>query len=83
MEEDIIAFCDPDIKSPSACEDNASLNTSIGSSQESSSAEVANKFESDAMGGSNGSCFDIAAQLHLAIENDNDLSFNSSQGFAF
>jgi hypothetical protein len=36
MEEDIIAFCDPDIKSPAAYEEISSLNTSIGSSQESS-----------------------------------------------
>merc|ERR1711981_160574 len=56
MEEDIIAFCDPDIKSPTACEDNSSLNTSIGSSQESSSAEVANKLESDSMASIDGSC---------------------------
>ena len=83
MEEDIIAFCDPDVKSPTACEENSSLNTTIGSSQESTSAEVANKLDSDLMGSSSGSCFDIAAQLNLAIENDNDLSFNSAQGFAF
>jgi len=83
MEEDIIAFCDPDIKSPTACEDNSSLNTSIGSSQESSSAEVANKLESDSMTSINGDCFNIAAQMNMAIEQDNDLSFDSLQGCAF
>jgi len=80
MEEDIIAFCDPDIKSPTACEDNSSLNTSIGSSQESSSAEVANKLESDSMAKYS---FDIAAQMNLTLEKDNDLSFDSLQGCAF
>jgi len=80
MEEDIIAFCDPDIKSPTACEDNSSLNTSIGSSQESSSAEVANKLESDSM---TKHSFDIAAQMNLTMEKENDLSFDSLQGCAF
>jgi len=62
MEEDIIAFCDPDIKSPTEAHDeNESLNTSIGSSHESSSSEVANKLESDSMAGAKGACFDIAA----------------------
>ena len=44
MEEEIIAFCDPDIKSPSEIEEqNHSLNTSIGSSHESERAESAKK----------------------------------------
>ena len=46
MEEEIIAFCDPDIKSPSDIEEqNHSLNTSIGSSHESERAESAWKNE--------------------------------------
>ena len=46
MEEEIIAFCDPDIKSPSDIEEqNHSLNTSIGSSQELENAESARKNE--------------------------------------
>jgi hypothetical protein len=44
MEEEIIAFCDPEIKSPSDIEEqNHSLNTSVGSYQESERAEAAKK----------------------------------------
>jgi len=35
MEEDIIAFCDPEVKSPTPCEEESALNTTIGSSQDS------------------------------------------------
>ena len=78
MEEDIIAFCDPDIKSPTVCRDNSSLNTTIESSQDSTSRDVANKLDSDLMNSSDDSCFNITAQLQLPVENINDLSFNSS-----
>jgi len=81
MEEDIIAFCDPDIKSPTAIEDhNSSLNTTVESHHE--SAESANQIDSDSMGTSKGFCFDIAAQLNLANEEQND-SFNANQIFDF
>jgi len=49
MEEEIIAFCDPDVKSPSEIEEqNHSLNTSIGSSQELENAESARNNETEA-----------------------------------
>jgi len=80
MEEDIIAFCDPDIKSPTADEEQSALNTTIGSSQEGSvSAEVAQKNDDDLVVVGKAICFDIAAQMNLAIDGDNDLSFDSIQ----
>jgi len=66
MEEDIIAFCDPDIKSPAECEAESDLNIShstFGSSQEGPvSDEVAQKH-------------DIATNLNQLIEEAHDLSF--------
>ena len=66
MEEDIKAFCDPDIKSPTECEAESDLNIShstFGSSQEGPvSDEVAHKH-------------DIGAQLNQLIEEAHDLSF--------
>ena len=66
MEEDIIAFCDPDIKSPAEGEAESDLNIShstFGSSQEGPvSDEVAQKQ-------------DIATNLNQLIEEAHDMSF--------
>merc|ERR1711884_986603 len=66
MEEDIIAFCDLDIKSPTECEAESDLNIShstFGSSQEGPvSDEVAQKHE-------------IATDLKQLIEEAHNLSF--------
>jgi len=66
MEEDIIAFCDPDIKSPAECEAESDLNIShstFGSSQEGPvSDEVAQKH-------------DIDTNLNQLIEEAHNLSF--------
>merc|ERR1719195_2617801 len=63
MEEEIIAFCDPDIKSPSDIEEqNHSLNTSIGSSQELENAESARKNETTTK-----PVFNIANQMQLRV----------------
>ena len=79
MEEDIIAFCDPDVKSPTECEAESDLNIShstFGSSQEgSTSSEVAHKQELESEAGAKAACFDIATQLNQLIEGAHDLSF--------
>jgi len=81
MEEDIIAYCDPDIKSPTSVEDhNSSLNTTVESHHE--SAELANEIDSDSKSISKGFCFDIAAQLNLAVEKESDC-FNNNKLFDF
>ena len=82
MDEDIIAFCDPDIKSPTEIENhNSSLNTTVESHHESD--EMANEIDSDSKGISKGLCFDIAAQLNSSIEKENNLCFNTNQIFDF
>ena len=84
MEEDILAFCDPDMKSPTPVVEESELNTTIGSSQESTvSEEIAHKLEGDSMIVGKTACFDIAAQMNQAIEGEQDLSFNSAQGYSF
>jgi len=63
MEEDIIAFCDPEIKSPTEVEGESDLNIShstFGSSQEGSpSNEVAQKPEIESEAEGKATCFDI------------------------
>ena len=82
MDEDIIAFCDPDIKSPTEIENhNSSLNTTVESHHESD--EMANEIDNNSKGISKGLCFDIAAQLNLSIEKENNLCFNTNQIFDF
>lgn len=80
MEEDIIAFCDPDIKSPTECEGESALNMShstIGSSQEGSvSNGVAQKqYVTDLDASAKTACADITTQLTHLIEGAHDLSF--------
>lgn len=79
MEEDIIAFCDPEVKSPTECEAESDLNIShstFGSSQEGPvSNEVAHKAEIDCETGSKAACFDTATRLNHLIEGAHDLSF--------
>ena len=79
MEEDIIAFCDPDIKSPTECEAESVLNIShstFGSSQEGPiTTGLAHKDENDCEASSKATCFDITAQLNQLIEGTHDLSF--------
>lgn len=80
MEEDILAFCDPDVKSPTPYVEESELNTTVGSSQESTvSEEIAQKLESDSIVGGKTACFDIAAQLNRLIEGEDE----SAQGFSF
>jgi len=82
MDEDIVAYCDPDIKSPSEIENhNSSLNTTVESHHESD--ELANDIDSELKSISKGLCFDIAAQLNLSNEKENDLCFNTTQLFDF
>ena len=79
MEEEIIAFCDPDIKSPSDIEEqNHSLNTSIGSSQELENAESARKNETTSK-----PVFNIANQMQLKVDQELDSSFDSNRAFSF
>lgn len=79
MEEDIIAFCDPDVKSPTECEAESVLNIShstFGSSQEGPATnEVARKQEIDCESGSKASALEATAQLNHLIEGAHDLSF--------
>jgi len=76
MEEDIIAFCDPEIKSPTECEAESVLNIShstFGSSQEGPvSTEVAHKHETDCEVASK---TNTTAQLNQLIDGAHDLSF--------
>ena len=82
MDEDIHTFCDPDIKSPSEVENhNSSLNTTVESHHESD--EMVKEIDSDSKGISKDLCFDIAAQLTLSIEQENNVSFNTNQIFDF
>ena len=82
MDEDIIAFCDPDIKSPTEIENhNSSLNTTVESHHESDKMD--NEIDSESKGISKGLCFDIATQLNSSIEKENNLSFNTNQIFDF
>ena len=80
MEEEIIAFCDPDVKSPSEIEEqNHSLNTSIGSSQELENAESARNNETEAQK----PVFNIANQMQLKVDQELDSSFDSNRAFSF
>jgi len=88
MEEDVAAFSgfyDPDIKSPTAAEEESALNISHStneSSQEGSvSNESAHKLEIDSMAGAKAAYFDITAQMNQLIDGDNDFSFWFAQGF--
>jgi hypothetical protein len=66
MEEDIIAYCDPDIKSPTECGAESDLNIShstFGSSQE---GPVSDEFAQK---------HDVATDLKQLIEEAHDLSF--------
>jgi len=84
MEEEIIAFCDPDIKSPSDIEEqNHSLNTSIGSSQELENAESARKNETTTEIFSGKPVFNIANQMQLKVDQELDSSFDSNRAFSF
>lgn len=85
MEEDIVAFCDPEAKSPSSfIEESSALNTTVGSTQESSvSDEITHKLDTDVMTEGKAVYFDIASQLNHAIEGNCDMSFSSNQGFSF
>jgi hypothetical protein len=84
MEDDILAYCDAKMIEASLCDEESVLNTTIESSQVSAnSGEIAEKLECDLMGRSKTGCFDIAAQMNLSFQDDNDISFNSSQGVAF
>jgi len=79
MEEDIHAYCDPDVKSPTECEAESALNVShstfVSSQDGSVSTEVAHKHEMDSEAGAKTSCFDIATQMHHLLEGGEDLSF--------
>ena len=80
MEEDIIAFCDPDTKSPSDIEEqNHSLNTSVGSCQESQRSVPAKK----SLAPRADQVFDIATQMNLGSEKDLETSFDSVHAFSF
>ena len=84
MEEEIIAFCDPDIKSPSDIEEqNHSLNTSIGSSQELENDESARKNETASENFSGKPVFDIATQMQLGVDQELETSFDSNHAFSF
>ena len=84
MEEEIIAFCDPEIKSPSDIEEqNHSLNTSIGSSQELENAESARKNETTTEIFSEKPVFNIANQMQLKVDQELDSSFDSNRAFSF
>jgi len=84
MEEEIIAFCDPEIKSPSDIEEqNHSLNTSVGSYQESERAEAAKKYETVSEKLSGKPVFDIATQLQLGSDQEHEDSFESARAFSF
>merc|ERR1711920_467283 len=79
MGEDIIAFCDPEAKSPTECEAESDLNIShstFGSSQEGSvSTDIAHKHDIDSEAGAKAGGFDIASQLNQLVKGAHDLSF--------